>query len=90
MLAFSTANRIPVRTSDPVVDVRAVADARPGEPWLLGELFAATVEATDEAVVNALVAAETTVGRDGNTLHAMPVDRVLPLMQRAGRLASGR
>ncbi|MEO8423983.1 MAG: P1 family peptidase [Actinomycetota bacterium] len=86
MLAFSTANRIAVRAVDPVVDVRAVADARPGEPWLLGELFAATVEATDEAVVNALVAAETTVGRDGNTLYAMPVDRVLPMMERAGRL----
>ncbi len=86
MLAFSTANRIPVRTAEPVVDVRAVADARPGDPWLLGELFAATIEATDEAVVNALVAAETTVGRDGNTLFAMPVDRVLPLMERAGRL----
>ncbi|MGZ8651561.1 MAG: DmpA family aminopeptidase [Actinomycetota bacterium] len=86
MLAFSTANRIHVRTADPVVNVRAVADARPGDPWLLGELFAATIEATDEAVVNALVAAETTVGRDGNTLYAMPVDRVLPLMERAGRL----
>jgi D-aminopeptidase len=88
MLAFSTANRIPVRTADPVVDVRAVADARPGDPWLLGALFAATIEATEEAVVNALVAAETVVGRDGNTLHAMPVDRVLPMMQRAGRLAA--
>lgn len=88
MLAFSTANRIPVRTVDPVMNLRAVADARPGEPWLLGELFAATIEATDEAVVNALVAAETTVGRDGNTLYAMPVDRVLPLMEQAGRLAA--
>ncbi len=37
--------------------------------------------------MNALVAAETVVGRDGNTLHAMPVDRVLPMMERAGRLA---
>ena len=87
MLAFSTANRIPVRTADPVVDVRAVADARPGDPWLLGEVFTATIEATDEAVVNALVAAETSVGRDGNTLFAMPIDRVIPLMERAGRLA---
>ena len=38
--------------------------------------------------MNALVAAETTVGRDGNTLYAMPVDRVLPMMERAGRLAA--
>jgi D-aminopeptidase len=90
MLAFSTANRIRVLATDVVVDVRAVADARSGEPWLLGQLFAATVEATDEAVVNALLAAETTVGRDGNTLFAMPVDRVLPLLERAGRLVTDR
>jgi D-aminopeptidase len=88
MLAFSTANRIPVRETGVVVDVRAVADARWGHPGLLSELFAATVEATEEAVVNALFAAETTVGRSGNTLHALPVDRVLPLLERAGRLGS--
>jgi D-aminopeptidase len=87
LLAFSTANRIAIRTADPVLDLRAVADARPGNPWLLSELFAATIEATDEAVVNALVAAETMVGRDGNTLYAMPVERVIPMMKRAGRLA---
>jgi D-aminopeptidase len=88
MLAFSTANRIPVRTAGAVADVRAVADARWGYPGLLSELFAGTVEATEEAVVNALFAAETTVGRSGNTLHALPVDRVLPLLERAGRLAT--
>jgi len=45
------------------------------------------VDATQEAVANALFAAETTVGRHGNTLFAMPVDRVLAIMERAGRLA---
>ena len=86
MLAFSTANRYPVRTADAVIDLRAATDARWGHPGLLSELFAATVEATEEAVVNALFAAETTVGRDGNTLFALPVDRVLPMLERAGRL----
>jgi D-aminopeptidase len=88
LLAFSTANRIAVGSVDAVIDLRAVADARPGEPWLLSSLFAATVEATEEAVVNALFASETTVGRDGNTVFAMPADRVLPIMERAGRLTS--
>ena len=50
------------------------------------DLFAAAVEATEEAVVNALFAAETMVGRDGNTLYAMPVDRVLEVLDAAGRL----
>ena len=88
LLAFSTGNTIRRATDDAVVDLRAVADGRSAEPWLLSELFAATVEATEEAVVNALLAAETTVGRDGNTLFAMPVDRVVPLLQAAGRLKS--
>jgi D-aminopeptidase len=86
MLAFSTANRLAMDEGDAVVDVRAVADARSGEPWLLSQLFAATVEATEEAVVNALLAAETVVGRDGNTLYAMPADRVGSILAEAGRL----
>jgi D-aminopeptidase len=45
------------------------------------------VEATEEAVVNALLAARTTTGRDGHTLHALPVDRTLELLDEAGRLA---
>jgi D-aminopeptidase len=85
MLAFSTANRL--RDGDAVADVVAVVDGPMGSPWLLSSLFEATVDATQEAVVNALLAAETTVGLDGNTLHAMPVDRALEAMARAGRLA---
>lgn len=89
-LAFTTANRLPVGGADAVIDVRAVVDARSGDERLLSRLFAATVEATEEAVVNALLAAETTVGRSGNTLYAMPVDRVLPLLEAAGRLSAKR
>jgi D-aminopeptidase len=87
MLAFSTANRLPASTADGVVGVRAVLDGSSGAPWLLSSLFEAAVEATEEAVVNALFAAETIVGRSGNTLHALPVDRALELLDRAGRLA---
>ena len=84
MLAFSTANRLTL--GERVVDVAAAVDGPLEAPWLLSRIFEATVDATQEAVVNALVAAETTVGRDGRTLHAMPVDRVLELMRSAGRL----
>jgi len=65
MLAFSTANRLPRVPSAPVAEVRAVLDGVGEDPWLLSALFLATVEATEEAVVNALLAAETSVGRDG-------------------------
>ena len=39
-------------------------------------LFWAAIEATEEAIVNALVAAETMTGRDGITFHALPHDRL--------------
>jgi len=43
-------------------------------------LFDAVVEATEEAIVNALLAAATMVGRDGVTAHALKADRLLEVM----------
>ncbi|HWO69729.1 MAG TPA: P1 family peptidase [Actinomycetota bacterium] len=85
MVAFSTAQVLPRDTPDGTVAVRALLDGRHG-PSVFSPLFAATVEAVEEAVVNALFTATTTVGRDGNTLHALPIDRTLELLDRAGRL----
>lgn len=85
MLAFSTANRL--TGGEPVIEVTTVRDGPAGADRTLSAVFEATVDVTQEAVVNALLAAETTVGRDGNTLYALPVDRVLPLLQAAGRLS---
>ncbi len=53
---------------------------------LLDPLFAAVIDATAEAILNALVAAETLTGRDGNTAHALPHDRLRAIMRRYGRL----
>jgi D-aminopeptidase len=44
-------------------------------------IFQATIEATEEAVINALVAAETMTGRDGRTVHALPHDRLVNAMR---------
>ena len=71
----------------PIGDVRAVVDGPVRHTYLLSAVFRATVEATEEAVVNALVAAEGLGGRDGHTYFAMPVDRVLESLERAGRLS---
>jgi D-aminopeptidase len=49
------------------------------------ELFWATIDATEEAIVNALLAAETMVGRDGITFHALPHDRLKAILARYGR-----
>jgi D-aminopeptidase len=48
--------------------------------------FAAVVEATEEAVLNTLWAAEDTDGRDGRTMPALPQEPVLALLRSAGRL----
>ncbi|MBM3933598.1 MAG: P1 family peptidase [SAR202 cluster bacterium] len=42
----------------------------------LNPLFRAAVEATEEAVINSVLRAETLVGRDGNTRHGIPIDEV--------------
>ncbi len=51
----------------------------------IDQLFWAAIEATEEAIVNALVAAETIVGRDGIAFHALPHDRLMAVMDRYGR-----
>ncbi len=49
-------------------------------------IFQAVVEATEEAILNSLTAATTMVGRDGNTIHALPLDRLVGVMRQYGRL----
>lgn len=58
--------------------------------WLpngdLTPLFEATVQATEEAIVNALVAADTMVGINGNTVPALPTDQLRAILQKYSRL----
>jgi D-aminopeptidase len=88
MIAFSTANRLPLRHDEPSIEVRALLDG-PAEdqPARFSALFEATIEAVEESVANAMFRATTTRGRDGNVLHALPIDRTLDLLERYGRLS---
>ena len=52
----------------------------------LDPFFAAVVEATEEAVLNSLLAAPTVTGRDGNCSRGLPAARVRELLAAAGRL----
>ena len=45
-------------------------------------LFLATMEATEEAIINSLFAAETMTGSNGRTVEALPIDKVLEIMKR--------
>lgn len=49
------------------------------------ELFYAVIECTEEAIVNALLAAKTMTGRDGHTAHGLDPDRLVDVMRRYGR-----
>jgi D-aminopeptidase len=52
---------------------------------LINPLFYATVQATEEAIMNALLAAETMTGIDDFRVHALPIDRVRVIMAKYGR-----
>ena len=69
-LAFATANRLRAIDARPVRDLTSVGDD------LLSPLYWGAIESTEEAIINALVAAETMVGRDGITAYALPHDRL--------------
>lgn len=49
-------------------------------------LFMAAIEATEEAILNSLFAAETLTGKDGYTAEAIPVDKVVELLKKYNRI----
>jgi D-aminopeptidase len=78
-LAFSTANP-GAATARPVAEVKMLLNEN------LSSLFDATVQATEEAIINALVAAETMTGVDNRTVIALPHDRLRDLLRKYNRL----
>jgi D-aminopeptidase len=85
--AFATGNRDLSRNAGeddprPTVPLHMVRDQQ------INPLLEAVAEATEEAIVNALVAAETMVGRDGITAHALDHDRLRTVMREHGRLSA--
>jgi len=49
-------------------------------------LFLATIEATEEAILNSLFAAKTMTGRQGHTANALPIDKVLELLKKYNKI----
>lgn len=52
----------------------------------ISPLFLATIEATEEAILNSLFAAKTMTGRDGHATNAIPIDKVLEIMNKYNRI----
>jgi D-aminopeptidase len=75
MLAFSTANMIPHYPKEPTYTFTHLADTH------LNPLITATVEATEEAILNALTMASTVVGRDDHRADAISLSRLRVLLE---------
>jgi len=85
-LAFSTANPGGFSGHHPAPDAGPGYDQLRFVPWArMNPFFAAVVQATEEAVANALVANEDMTGRDGHHVPALPRDRVAALFRDAPR-----
>lgn len=75
MLAFSTGNTIPHYPVEKTFTMTRMADTH------LNPLFTATVEATEEAILNALTMAVTVIGRDGHRAEAVSLERLRTLLR---------
>ena len=74
-VAFATGNRLSEREQS-LRDLKMLPDEA------LDRFFVAVADATEEAIVNALCAAETMTGYRGRTAHALPVEEVAQILSR--------
>ena len=80
-LALATGLRAPRNTAGAAEGAPGAISGRALDPY-----FAAVVEATEEAVLNSMLAAPTVTGRDGNRSRGLPADKVRDLLAAAGRI----
>jgi len=81
IMAFST---VPDAVNAP--DQKAPSPITPIADTEVNTVFEATVQATEEAIVNALVAAHTSTGADGYTMYGLPHGELQTILKRYGRL----
>lgn len=85
VIAFSTNQKLRIAHTKPDYTLDTFSLVRNDD---MSPLFLATIEATEEAIINSLFAAETTKGFDGKTVQALPVDKVLELMKKHNKLSN--
>ena len=79
-IAFSTANATEASKDEGLSQLTMLPNER------INPLFWATAQATEEAIINAMVAAETMKGLNGNTVYALPHDRLKEILKKYNRL----
>jgi len=80
-IAFSTANAVEASKNSGVANIAMLPNDR------INPLFWAVAQATEEAIINAMVAAETMTGQNGNTMYALPHDRLKAALKKYNRLS---
>ncbi|MDP7279367.1 MAG: P1 family peptidase, partial [Candidatus Poribacteria bacterium] len=78
VIAFSTANKIPRRSDQPVLEMKMLRNRN------LDPLYQAVIETTEEAVYNSMTMASTMTGKQNRTIPAIPLDRLGAIMKKYG------
>jgi D-aminopeptidase len=82
VIAFSTATelRVPHAAKSAVTNYPLLHNDE------TSQVFMAAIEATEEAIINSMFAAKSTMGRNGHRIEGLPVDKVLEIMKKYGRV----
>ncbi|MEO8823528.1 MAG: P1 family peptidase [Ginsengibacter sp.] len=89
VIAFSTADslRIPYTVNKPAYRTgREIMNNPVLQNEAMSPLFMATIEATEEAIINSLFAATTVIGRNGNKAESLPLEKVIPILKKYNRI----
>ena len=78
---FATGNRA-LESEQGEIPLRMLNDSR------IDPIYEAVIDAVEESIVNALLAAETMTGRDGHTVHGLPHDLLVEALGQAGSSAT--
>lgn len=79
VIAVSTAYQIPHETNSAFDDLKLLRNDN------VSAVFMAAIEATEEAIINSLFAAETLTGDQGHKVDQLPIDKVVELLKKAGQ-----
>jgi D-aminopeptidase len=82
VIAFSTAEslRIPYAVNGEIINNSVLQNDA------MSPLFMATIEATEEAIINSLFAAKSMAGRHNHKVESLPLDKVIPVLKKYNRI----
>ena len=82
VIAFSNDvdSRVPYTAKEEIIKIPVLINDA------MSPLFMATIEATEEAIINSLFAAKTVIGRNSNKAISLPLDKVIPILKKYNRI----